>query len=241
MSVDNASRESSGLTLIEKKIIRTVLILSRDPTQRSMTGYETFGIRLPVTQSFVGCLRNVYINEVSVLYKLAQEDPKCTYNGGDFPRYGCYSVAEVPISFPRSSSLLRWNSRDRKENLSTEFKIRTFHHNCILMSLELVARSRSGTDFDFGSIQLWILNKFPILKFTPSYKEDYAKQNVTVPLLVSDGQLHDIKVKLESSKVKLQVDGTSVYSKRYSDVLESKGPVILGYSFDLIDRKFIEF
>ncbi|RUS85171.1 hypothetical protein EGW08_007075 [Elysia chlorotica] len=193
---------------------------------------------LPVTQNFVGCLRNVYINEVSVLYELAQGNSRSVYNGGEKPRYGCHSVAEVPISFPRSSSLLRWSSRERKKTLTVEFKVRTFHQNAIVMSMELVSRQNPRSDLNFGSIQLWIIDQYPVLQLIPFASEEHTKQNMTVDLIISDGQLHDIQVTLNNSEVKLQVDGATVHSRRYYRVLESKGNVILGYSLGLKDRRY---
>ena len=43
------------------------------------------------------------------------------------------------------------------------------------------------------------------------------------------------------SKVTLKVDGTSAHSRRYHSKLESRGSVILGYSFDQIDRELYRY
>ncbi|GFR84230.1 contactin-associated protein-like 5 [Elysia marginata] len=115
--------------------------------------------------------------------------------------------------------------------------MRTFHKNSIVMSVELLSRGGSGSDFDFGSIKLWVVDGYPVVQFIPAATEDHTKQNLTVDRMVSDGQLHDIQVTLNNSEVKLQVDGSTTHSRRYYAVLESRGTVILGYSLDQIDRQ----
>lgn len=46
----------------------------------------------------------------------------------------------------------------------------------------------------FLLIQLWITENAVVLQFTPSAKELSSQENVTVPVPVADGLVHDIGV-----------------------------------------------
>ncbi|KAK7508430.1 hypothetical protein BaRGS_00000669, partial [Batillaria attramentaria] len=212
-----------------KQINHSDVFLSLDPLAY-FGGGDNFVLTrgLPVTRNFIGCMKNVYFNDQSVLYKLSSSGASTHYHGGEKPTFGCSPVQDIPISFPNSASMLRRQAGPRGENLTVEFNFRTVRKNSIMFYVELLSR-RDGGGYDYGVMEVWIRDGRPTLVFMPSsQKEDYS-ENLTLPIVANDSKWHSMHITLQLSQATLKVDAVSQSTKRYRKFLEHRGQVMLGY------------
>ena len=118
-----------------------------------------FFLGLQVTQNFVGCLKNVYINEVSVLYQMQQGNPRVKYNGGGstYPHYLCEEVVNIPISFPTAASMLVVKTEeDMRLDFEIEFDFKTVRSEAIMFYTDLI-ESDTSIEYNFGYIEVrWV-------------------------------------------------------------------------------------
>ncbi|XP_046578022.1 LOW QUALITY PROTEIN: contactin-associated protein-like 2 [Haliotis rubra] len=185
---------------------------------------ETRGLQ--VTQTFVGCLRNVYFNDFSVLHGLRTTNSQCAYHGGSTPEFKCDPTQEIPFTFPRSSSMLRHNTR-MLQNLTVSLHFKTVRKNALLFYVALISK-RDGGAYDFGFIEVWVKNGLPLLYFSPS-NDPTLTQNLTLPAQVNNEQWHSLKLTLKNNKVKINVDETTRTTTRYTQTLRQRGKIVLGY------------
>lgn len=82
------------------------------------------------SNNFVGCLSEVYFNDVSILQKLRTNAPQALYHSIFRPEIGqCKDVPVVPITFPFQESKLSISfqtapSTDQKLHINLGFKTR---------------------------------------------------------------------------------------------------------------------
>ncbi|XP_070194668.1 axotactin-like isoform X2 [Littorina saxatilis] len=183
---------------------------------------------LPVTRNLVGCMKNVYYNDYSLLYELSSDTNICTYHGGESPTFGCSPVQDIPISFPNSASMLRWSLGATGENLTVDFQFRTVREDGILFYLELLSR-REGGGRDNGLIEVWVMKGHPMLMFMPSYRNEDLTENITLPTIVNDQVWHTMHIELRDRQAKLTVDAVSKSTRKYEKPLGHKGQILLGY------------
>ena len=118
---------------------------------------------LQVTQNFVGCIKNVYINEVSLLYELANQNPAVVYHGGGSsnPDFICEEVVNIPLSFPSARSRLMLDATEEmKQYFEIEFDFKTVRNNAILLYASLMDVDTSF-EFNFGYFE--VRKKNPII------------------------------------------------------------------------------
>ncbi|XP_046357050.2 contactin-associated protein-like 2 isoform X3 [Haliotis rufescens] len=185
---------------------------------------ETRGLQ--VTQTFVGCLRNVYFNDFSVLHGLRTNNSQCAYHGGLTPEFKCDPTQEIPFTFPRSSSMLRHNT-PMLQNLTVSLQFKTVRKNALLFYVELISK-RDGGAYDFGFIEVWVKNGLPLLYFSPS-KDPTLTQNLTLPAQVNNKQWHSLKLTLKNNKAKINVDETTRTTSHFTQTLRQRGKIVLGY------------
>jgi hypothetical protein len=111
---------------------------------------------LQVTQNFVGCLKNVYINEVSVLHQMVENNPAVVYQGGGSmqPEYTCTEVVNIPISFPTSASKLRiTKTEEMSTNFEIEFDFKSVRKEAVLVYMDMEDKDYT-TGYHFGFIEV---------------------------------------------------------------------------------------
>lgn len=186
---------------------------------------------LQVTQNFVGCLKNVYINEVSILYQMQQGSPRAKYNGGGstYPHYLCEEVVNIPISFPSAASMLILNiEEDMKDDFEIEFDFKTVRSEAILFYADVIETDTS-IEYVFGYIEVWIRQGQPSLLFVPSTQYPERTQNATIPSIVNNNIWHSMHISFRNRQVKLKVDGMSISTERYPREQEIRTSITIGY------------
>lgn len=92
---------------------------------------------------FVGSLKYVFFNEISILYELKKGNPKVHYIGLLDPSFGETDVDSIPLTFPFYSSHIRWQS-NYTDRLSLKFDFKSYKNLAVLAASEVV------TDTGFG-------------------------------------------------------------------------------------------
>ncbi|XP_050401820.2 axotactin isoform X2 [Patella vulgata] len=226
----------------EQQVTSDQYFLSLDPNVYIGGGHNFVETRgLQITQSFVGCLRNVYFNDVSVLYNLKSGKKNCEYQGGRSAQYGCDPIQEIPITFPMAGSMLRWDV-PKNDNLSVSFRFRTVREMAILFSVELLARDGFG-GYEYGYLEVWVKEGKPFLSFVPSTRNRKGfRENQSIPAIVNNSQWHTLNLTLHSRtyqdidkrtkqtfQAKLKVDQSSIRTNVYRKPLEHRGKLIFGF------------
>jgi hypothetical protein len=89
-----------------------------------------------VRQNFVGCMKNIYINDYSILYELRSNISTSQLHGSTEIQYGCHRVDNIPLTFPRSKSIL-YLSGYYDSTFSIQFDFRTVRETAILLSVKI--------------------------------------------------------------------------------------------------------
>lgn len=91
---------------------------------------------LQVRQNFVGCLKNVYVNDHSILYDLRNNISTSNLHGNTEIQYGCHRVSNISLTFPRSKSIL-FLSGYYDSLFNVQFDFRTVRETALLLYLKI--------------------------------------------------------------------------------------------------------
>lgn len=185
---------------------------------------------LKVTQNFIGCLQNIYFNDVSVLYDLKHGNGSTQYHGGPNVQYGCEPIQNTPLSFPRIGTLLSLNLTD-KYNLELQMQFRTIQETAILLYIGLTTfDSQTGTDS--GILEVWLLDGYPNLKYVPFSKRQNITQSIPITTRVNDNLWHTLHLTFKDQLPTLTVDGVTVKAKPYGhNKPKLRKKLYVGYDF----------
>ncbi|CAG9857429.1 unnamed protein product [Phyllotreta striolata] len=90
---------------------------------------------LKSTNNFVGSLKYVFYNDVSIIYELHRSNPKVHYIGILRPEFLEEDVQEIPITFPFSSSHIWWHN-DHTDSLALSFRYKASSNLSVVASSE---------------------------------------------------------------------------------------------------------
>lgn len=189
---------------------------------------------LQVTQNFVGCLKNVYVNEVSALHEMYKQNPRVVYHGGGStqPEFSCKEVVNIPISFPTSASRLYIEATETMtKSFEIEFDFKSVRKDAVLIYLSLQDMDTS-VEYNFGFVEVWLREGQPTLRFAASMLHTDRQQNLTIPSLVNDNIWHSMQLVFRNNVAKLKVDGNSVTTADFGRPLEIKRTIVVGYGFN---------
>nr|XP_022313523.1 contactin-associated protein-like 5 isoform X4 [Crassostrea virginica] len=191
---------------------------------------QTLGLQ--VRQNFVGCLKNVYINDHSVLYELRNNHSFSQLHGNTDIRYGCHRVANISLTFPKSKSFL-YLSGYSDRTFSVQFDFRTVRETAILLSAKINTVDSFGYQVK-GFFEVWINNTLPMIKFVRSMYYDSIANTTLLHVNVSDNQWHTLSFQLKDGQVKISVDNLSLPSFSTGNGSTLVKTIEIGYGYSRI-------
>ncbi|GFR22715.1 protocadherin-like wing polarity protein stan [Trichonephila clavata] len=187
-------------------------------------------------EKFIGCLRNFYFNDKSVLHSLYTGESAARYHSMFAAEYGCDPTNVIPVTFPLpESKLVLTMPSTKKLELSLEFK--TLQTNCVLASGQIKTESGNGVWelLLHKGIALFVINRSPMedpaLVWTLN-DEHSGKQ-------LADDEWHHVGVSYDSGEVKLEVDYRFASKAEFTHPLEFMSQMILTTSAKHAERGFI--
>lgn len=92
---------------------------------------------------FVGSLKYVFFNDISILYELKRGNPKVHYIGLLEPEYADSNVDSIPITFPFHSSHIRWY-HNHPSQLFLKFDFKSYKNLAVLAAAEVTTENGVG-------------------------------------------------------------------------------------------------
>lgn len=103
----------------------------------SLTGLRSFN-------NFVGSLKYVFYNDVSILYELNKTNPKVHYIGVLEPAFEEENITVIPMTFPFPSSHFWWRRSALYDSLSLTFEFKSSRNVAVLASSEVKLHNSTG-------------------------------------------------------------------------------------------------
>ncbi|XP_021379816.1 contactin-associated protein-like 2 isoform X2 [Mizuhopecten yessoensis] len=179
---------------------------------------------LQVTQNFVGCLKNVYVNDISLLPRLVEEDPRTQLKGGTMPQQGCRKVKDIPMTFPKSGTMLLFDGYGGQD-LTVELEFRTVRQDAVLLYFNLL----SPGNVDTGNLEVWVRNGQPLLHYVSSLSNGSHTRNTTVAMVVNNNRWHTLRLEFKAGMAKVRIGSRSVVLEGVGEPIYVSGAIIVGF------------
>lgn len=96
--------------------------------------------------NFVGSLKHVFFNDISILYELKRGNPKVHYIGFLSPELTETEVDMIPITLPFPSSHILWPVAS-VNHISLMFDFKSHKHMAILVSSPVTTSAQNSSGF----------------------------------------------------------------------------------------------
>ncbi|XP_052058141.1 axotactin-like isoform X6 [Mytilus californianus] len=178
---------------------------------------------LQVTQNFVGCLKNVYVDDVSLVYEMKHGNDRVIHSGGHKPYYGCHKTEDIPISFPKSGTMIVLDTPSNTD-LQVEFGFRTVRDVAIIF----YAQTISTLGYGIGFFEIWIRHHQVILQLEPSTRNPDLSKHIVIDHVVNDNKWHTLHLHFTDRFTKIKIDDRS-NQINHTDLLELTGEMVIGH------------
>ncbi|GLG99772.1 Neurexin-4 [Gryllus bimaculatus] len=98
------------------------------------------------TNNFVGSLKYVFFNDISIIYELKKGNPKVHYIGVLTPEFYETDVEVIPLTFPFLSSYLWWSLK-QTSNLSLSFDFKSSENSAVLASSGILSGANQTNSY----------------------------------------------------------------------------------------------
>ncbi|XP_046663141.1 neurexin-4 isoform X3 [Homalodisca vitripennis] len=150
--------------------------------------------------NFVGSLKYVYFNEISILYELKKGNPKVHYIGVLDPMFFEYDIKVIPITFPFSVAHVWWPITT-PEYLHLCFEFKSSRSMAILATAEVVS------SLGLGQWELRMVNEEIRFEVIPEQNKNIT--HLTTVKFDSKDEWHTIELTYNDGEVNLIVDSKS--------------------------------
>uniref|UniRef100_A0A1I8N1M4 Laminin G domain protein n=1 Tax=Musca domestica TaxID=7370 RepID=A0A1I8N1M4_MUSDO len=171
--------------------------------------------------NFVGSLKNVYYNDVSILYELHRGNPKVHYHGVLEAEFQENDVNVIPITYPFATSHIWWPI-NHAEEFNIKFDFRSSRTSAILAYSDVTTQDGNG----FWEIRL-AADKL-CFDLVPN-----VQNNVTLPIVVKINRAtswHSVELDYRDGEIKFTVDYHHQRTEMYGLTFNIGDKLIIGSS-----------
>ncbi|XP_050531839.1 axotactin isoform X2 [Daktulosphaira vitifoliae] len=154
--------------------------------------------------NFVGSLKYVFFNDISILYELKKGNPKVHYIGILSPELTEMEVDMIPITLPFPSSHIIWPVASQNHiNLMFDFK--SHKHMAVLVSSSVTTSVQNSSGF----WELRMVNNEIRFELTPSSSKNVTQLMTVKYDLNIEGSWHKISLNYTKGLLTLNVNGNN--------------------------------
>ncbi|XP_046397067.1 contactin-associated protein-like 2 isoform X2 [Ischnura elegans] len=154
-------------------------------------------IGLASRNNFVGALKYVFFNDISILYELEKGNPKVHYIGVLAPEFHGDGVDVIPLTLPFSSSHIWWPSTE-PNRLEMTFDFKSSRSMAVLASSEVTTVAGKGY------WELRLVNEEIRFELIPDSNKNVT--HLTTVRFDSRGPWHSVDFSYKDGELKLTVD-----------------------------------
>ncbi|XP_073968823.1 axotactin isoform X3 [Rhodnius prolixus] len=170
--------------------------------------------------NFVGSLKYVFYNDVSILYELNKTNPKVHYIGVLEPAFEEENITVIPMTFPFPSSHFWWRRSALYDSLSLTFEFKSSRNVAVLASSEVKLHNSTGI------WELRLVNDELRFEMIPELNKNIT--NTITIKLESKGNWHTVELLCNKGDVSLTINDKYVKRQHFNSEIRLADIVRIG-------------